>query len=115
MTTINGCEIETGTLTAVDIYGSTIYAQDDEDSYMELEGDGLRLWYDGAAKLQLGWGLFGYGDDEISIIMGTDTPGYISKFYKSRTNYLWFGDYNENTGLMIDLTNGTWELRGEEA
>lgn len=114
-TVINGCEIETGTLTAVDIYGSTIYAQDDEDSYMELEGDGLKLWYDGTAKMQLGWDLFGYGDDEITIILGTDTPGYISKFYKSRTNYLWIGDYNENTGLMIDLTNGTWELRGDEA
>lgn len=114
-TVINGCEIETGTLTAVDIYGSTIYAIDDEDSYMELEGDGLKIWYDDTTKLQMGWDLFGYGDNEITIILGTTIPGYISKFYTDRTNYLWFGDYNENTGLMLDLTNGTWELRGDEA
>lgn len=101
VTDLNADNIVTGTLTAIDIVGCTIYAQANRKNYASMESDGLYIYTDTAFKAGI------YADsDSATLELGNAQPAIIQKRYDGG-HMIWIGDKGENTGILINLTKGT--------
>ena len=112
--TINGKKIEVinldaGSITTGDLVGINLYASNGDD-YSQMTSSGLKIYVENEQKALLGYNTnFAYENQ--SLILGSSTPGYVSKYY-NRGNMFWIGNGNMDCGILFNFNDKTYELRG---
>lgn len=99
---LNADEITAGTLSAIDIVGCTIYAQESKQDYAKMLSNGMEIYTDGTYKM----GLYVEGSNP-TLELGNTTPAFIQKIFEASAHKLWLGNRTGSDGIMIDFTNHT--------
>ncbi len=99
---LNADEITAGTLSAIDIVGCTIYAQESKQDYAKMLSNGMEIYTDGTYKM----GLYVEGSNP-TLELGNTTPAFIQKIFEDSAHKLWLGNRTGSDGIMIDFTNHT--------
>ena len=92
--------ITTGTLTAIDIVGCTLYAQASRKDYATMNADGLYIYLSRSVKASIC-----AGTDSATLMLGDTRPAYIQKSYGTY-HELWLGDEEHSNGLSVNLRTG---------
>lgn len=101
VTNLNADEITTGTLSAIDIVGCTIYATQSRKNYAKMVSDGLEIYTDGLYKM----GLYVDNSDSPTLELGNTTPALVQKIYENSAHKMWLGNRTFSDGILIDFTN----------
>ena len=99
---LNADEITAGTLSAIDIVGCTIYAQESKQDYAKMLSNGMEIYTDGTYKM----GLYVEGSNP-TLELGNTTPAFIQKIFEDSAHKMWLGNRTGSDGIMIDFTNHT--------
>lgn len=99
---LNADEITAGALSAIDIIGCTIYAQESKQDYAKMIPSGLEIYTDSTYKM----GLYVDGDSP-TLELGNTTPAFVQKIYENSAHKMWVGNRTGTDGIMIDFTNHT--------
>lgn len=99
---LNADEITAGALSAIDIIGCTIYAQESKQDYAKMIPTGLEIYTDSTYKM----GLYVDGDSP-TLELGNTTPAFVQKIYENSAHKMWVGNRTGTDGIMIDFTNHT--------
>ena len=99
---LNADEITAGTLSAIDIVGCTIYAQESRQDYAKMLSNGLEIYTDGLYKM----GLYVDGDSP-TLELGNTIPAFVQKIFEDSAHKMWLGNRTGSDGIMIDFTNHT--------
>ena len=99
---LNADEITAGALSAIDIIGCTIYAQENKQNYAKMVSTGLEIYTDSAYKM----GLY-VDEDSPTLELGNTTPAFVQKIYENSAHKMWVGNRTGTDGIMIDFTNHT--------
>lgn len=105
VTGLSASSISTGTLTAIDIVGCTIYAQGSRRNYVTMESDGLYIYTNNGLKA----GLYAGTDSAVMQLGDNDTPAIFRKLYQNG-HVIWIGDQSTQTGLRINMTSGVVQV-----
>lgn len=99
---LNADKITAGTLSAIDIVGCTIYAQESRQDYAKMLSNGLEIYTDGLYKM----GLYVDGDSP-TLELGNTIPAFVQKIFEDSAHKMWLGNRTGSDGIMIDFTNHT--------
>lgn len=109
-TVING-----GSLTTCNLYASNLYANsNDLGTLSQMSYNGYYVYVSGYQKAFLGINS-GYTDSTgggaPALILGTDTPAYIEKFWNGG-HCMWVGNGYMTCGILFNFTTNTYRLYG---
>ena len=112
-----------GTITSTSIYAATIYASSSSTgNYSKMTASGLEVYVaqgDTQRKVLLGQNP-SFTTSRPSLILGSDTPAYVSKYAAvgndgGTNHYMWIGNGAMTCGIMFNFTDKTYKFYGTQA
>lgn len=105
---LDASNINTGTLSAIDIVGCTLYADSNKDTFTAIKTDGIYIHALNKYGRDTIKASLTADEDSACLELGTDQSGYVRKQYSSGVGHtIWVGDSSETTGIQINFTKGT--------
>lgn len=105
---LDASNINTGTLSAIDIVGCTLYADSNKDTFTAIKTDGIYIHALNKYGRDTIKASLTADEDSACLELGTDQSGYVRKQYSSGVGHtIWVGNSSETTGIQINFTEGT--------